>query len=297
MLARRIFADGRTRAYAWGRSVAREDVAALGERLLAMSGQFEQRRLARPAYQLDRARRVLRRRAAAPAAPRRASPGASSVAARRRHEELDARCRGRRGPARRAARARRGHGGLEPGEEDALREERERLRHADRARRGRGGRRGGARARGRRGRRGARRPRPNARWRRSSGSRRSSQKAADELRDAEHAAARGGERAAVVPRVARGRPGPARAGRGASSTGSPRLRRRFRCDSTTRSCWRARPRRGPSSKRSTRVPTRSRPPRRRSPRPRRAYAALAGGAARGARARPPSRSPRPSPRS
>ncbi len=51
VLARRIFADGRTRAYAWGRSAAREDVAAVAERLLAMSGQFEQRRLARPAYQ------------------------------------------------------------------------------------------------------------------------------------------------------------------------------------------------------------------------------------------------------
>src|SRR5438128_3107253 len=53
VLARRIFADGRTRAYAWGRSAAREDVAAAAERLIAMSGQFEQRRLARPAYQLD----------------------------------------------------------------------------------------------------------------------------------------------------------------------------------------------------------------------------------------------------
>ena len=53
VLARRVFADGRTRAYAWGRSVAREDVAAAGERLIAMSGQFEQRRLARPSYQLD----------------------------------------------------------------------------------------------------------------------------------------------------------------------------------------------------------------------------------------------------
>ena len=51
MLARRIFADGRTRAYAWGRSAAREDVAAAAEALIAMSGQFEQRRLARPAYQ------------------------------------------------------------------------------------------------------------------------------------------------------------------------------------------------------------------------------------------------------
>src|SRR5438105_7791549 len=53
VLARRVFADGRTRAYAWGRSTAREDLAAAGERLLAMSGQFEQRRLARTAYQLD----------------------------------------------------------------------------------------------------------------------------------------------------------------------------------------------------------------------------------------------------
>jgi DNA repair protein RecN (Recombination protein N) len=52
VLARRIFADGRTRAYAWGRAAAREDVAAVAERLLAMSGQFEQRRLARPSYQL-----------------------------------------------------------------------------------------------------------------------------------------------------------------------------------------------------------------------------------------------------
>src|SRR5947208_13935929 len=50
VLARRIFADGRTRAYAWGRSAAREDVAAAAEALIAMSGQVEQRRLSRPAY-------------------------------------------------------------------------------------------------------------------------------------------------------------------------------------------------------------------------------------------------------
>jgi len=51
--ARRVFGDGRTRAYAWGRAVPREDLAALIERLLAMSGQFEQRRVARPSFQLD----------------------------------------------------------------------------------------------------------------------------------------------------------------------------------------------------------------------------------------------------
>jgi DNA repair protein RecN (Recombination protein N) len=53
VLARRIFADGRTRAYAWGRAAAREDVAAAGEQAIAMSGQFQQRRLARPSFQLD----------------------------------------------------------------------------------------------------------------------------------------------------------------------------------------------------------------------------------------------------
>src|SRR5688572_892180 len=53
VVARRVFSDGRTRAYAWGRAVAREDVAAATERLVAMSGQFEQRRLARRSFQLD----------------------------------------------------------------------------------------------------------------------------------------------------------------------------------------------------------------------------------------------------
>src|ERR671937_1647502 len=51
--ARRVFADGRTRAYAWGRAVPREELATLVERLIAMSGQFEQRRLARPSFQLE----------------------------------------------------------------------------------------------------------------------------------------------------------------------------------------------------------------------------------------------------
>src|SRR5205823_12058976 len=87
VLARRIFADGRTRAYAWGRSAAREDVAAAAERLLAMSGQFEQRRLGRPSYQLDVldafvGDEQLRRRVEA----RRAWRELAGV--RRRHDEL-----------------------------------------------------------------------------------------------------------------------------------------------------------------------------------------------------------------
>jgi DNA repair protein RecN (Recombination protein N) len=53
VVARRVGADGRSRAYAWGRSVAREDVVAATDRLLALSGQFAQRRLARPSHQLD----------------------------------------------------------------------------------------------------------------------------------------------------------------------------------------------------------------------------------------------------
>jgi DNA repair protein RecN (Recombination protein N) len=128
VLARRIGSEGRTRAYAWGRSAAREDVAALGERLLEMSGQFEQRRLARPSYQLSVldafcGEEQLRRRAEARLAWR------ELTAARKRHDELT------RGTA--AAEARLAELRalvedtleLEPGYEDSLREERERLRH------------------------------------------------------------------------------------------------------------------------------------------------------------------------
>jgi DNA repair protein RecN (Recombination protein N) len=128
IVARRVFADGRTRAYAWGRAAAREDLAATGERLIAMSGQFEQRRLARPAYQLDvldsfAGAEQLRRRAESRLAWR------ELTAARRRHEELqqgavaaDARLVELRALVEDTA-------GLEPGEEESLRSERERLRH------------------------------------------------------------------------------------------------------------------------------------------------------------------------
>ena len=128
VVARRVFADGRTRAYAWGRSAAREDLAAAGERLLAMSGQFEQRRLARPAYQLDvldsfigdgqlRLRSELR------------TAWRALGVARRRHDELS------RGAAEEASRLSELQAlvedtdGLEPDGEETLRVERERLRH------------------------------------------------------------------------------------------------------------------------------------------------------------------------
>jgi DNA repair protein RecN (Recombination protein N) len=128
VLARRVFADGRTRAYAWGRSAAREDIANAAERLLAMSGQFEQRRLARPAYQLD----LLDAFAGEEQAKRRSdlrTAWRELAAARRRHEELT------QGAA--AAEARLGGlralvedtEELEADTEDSLRAERERLRH------------------------------------------------------------------------------------------------------------------------------------------------------------------------
>jgi len=128
VLARRVFADGRTRAYVWGRSAAREDLAAAGERLIAMSGQFEQRRLARPSYQLGvldsfAGEEQLRLRAELRAAWRELG------AARRRHEELGS---GAAAEEARLAELRalvEDTDGFAPDAEEALRSERERLRH------------------------------------------------------------------------------------------------------------------------------------------------------------------------
>jgi DNA repair protein RecN (Recombination protein N) len=128
VLARRVFPDGRTRAYAWGRSAAREDVAAAAERLIAMSGQFEQRRLSRPAYQLDlldafAGDEQQRRRSQLRIAWR------ELAAARRRHDELthDAAAAEARLAELRALVE--DTEGLETTTEDELRAARERLRH------------------------------------------------------------------------------------------------------------------------------------------------------------------------
>jgi DNA repair protein RecN (Recombination protein N) len=126
VLARRIFADGRTRAYAWGRSAAREDVATAVEGLLAMSGQFEQRRLARPSYQLA----VLDGFAGMDGVVRDARRAWRELqAARRAYDELtrDAAAAQARLDELRALAA--DTEGMEPGHEDELRGERERLRH------------------------------------------------------------------------------------------------------------------------------------------------------------------------
>jgi DNA repair protein RecN (Recombination protein N) len=128
VLARRVFGDGRTRAYAWGRSAAREDLAAAGERLIAMSGQFEQRRLARASYQLD----LLDAFAGEDQQTRRSElrlAWRELAAARRRHAELaegaataEARLLELRALVEDTA-------NLEPDGEESLRAERERLRH------------------------------------------------------------------------------------------------------------------------------------------------------------------------
>jgi DNA repair protein RecN (Recombination protein N) len=128
VVARRVFADGRTRAYAWGRSAAREDVAGAVERLVAMSGQFEQRRLARPSYQLDVldayvGDEQIRRRAELRTAWR------DLLSARRHYDELT---RNSDTAAARLAELQalvEDTRGLEPGLEDDLRAERERFRH------------------------------------------------------------------------------------------------------------------------------------------------------------------------
>ena len=128
VLARRVFADGRTRAYAWGRAVAREDLAAAAERLIAMSGQFEQRRLARASYQLDvldafAGEEQLRRRREARAAWR------ALAAARKRHDELTRGAAAEEARLRELAALAEATEGFEPGMEVELRTERERLRH------------------------------------------------------------------------------------------------------------------------------------------------------------------------
>ena len=128
VVSRRVFADGRTRAYAWGRAAAREDVAAAVERVVAMSGQFEQRRLARPSYQLEVLDRFcgdeqLARRAEARTAWR------DLLAARRRHDELTANAAVAEARLAELRALVEDTEGMDPADEDRLRSERERHRH------------------------------------------------------------------------------------------------------------------------------------------------------------------------
>ncbi|HUZ99008.1 MAG TPA: AAA family ATPase [Gaiellaceae bacterium] len=124
VVARRVFADGRTRAYAWGRAAAREDVAAAVERVIAMSGQFEQRRLARPSYQIE----LLDRFAGIDREPMRTA-WRELQAARRRHDELTANAAVVEARIAELRALAEDTEGMEDGDEEQLRGDRERLRH------------------------------------------------------------------------------------------------------------------------------------------------------------------------
>lgn len=127
--ARRVFADGRSRAYAWGRAAPREDVAALVERLVAMSGQFEQRRLARPAHQLG----LLDAFAGEEQLARMREAGAAwreLQAARRRRDEAVRAAGDRAGRTAELQALVEAAEGLAPSSEDELRSTRELLRNA-----------------------------------------------------------------------------------------------------------------------------------------------------------------------
>ncbi len=127
VLARRVFGDGRTRAYAWGRAIAREDLAGATEVLIAMSGQFEQRRLARASFQLDTFDAFLgpeqaERRAAARTAWR------ELTAATRRLGALERDAGSEQARLNELAILVSDLEGFEPGDDEALRAERSRLR-------------------------------------------------------------------------------------------------------------------------------------------------------------------------
>ena len=139
VVARRLSRAGRSRALVWGRSCARADLQAIGERLLEISSQHEAR-AARPAGPRARpARRLRRPRAAAPDdGGRLVGPRASRRAELERQREA----------TRDAERRRSELEGLveavaalapEPGERDRLSEERQRLRHLDDLRAAAGG--------------------------------------------------------------------------------------------------------------------------------------------------------------
>jgi DNA repair protein RecN (Recombination protein N) len=128
VVARRVGADGRSRAYAWGRTVAREDLVAATERLLALSGQFAQRRLARPAHQLELLDAFV---GSEQAARRGEARGAwrALQAASRRLAELEQGADAEQARLAELAGLVEDTDGLAPGEEEALRREAERSRH------------------------------------------------------------------------------------------------------------------------------------------------------------------------
>ncbi len=130
VVARRVFATGRTRALVWGRSCARTDLELLGERLLELSSQHEAQRIAKPAVQLallDGHAGNGERLAAMAAAWSELRAARAALADAREHAEEAVRRRGEleylveRVDAAEVA----------PGERELITVERERLRHLD----------------------------------------------------------------------------------------------------------------------------------------------------------------------
>jgi DNA repair protein RecN (Recombination protein N) len=130
VVARRLTSGGRSRALVWGRSCARADLEALGERLIEMSSQHEARRLALPARQLE----LLDAYAGA------AAQTAEMAVAWRALRAAESALESARGEAADAARRRLDLEDLvarvdqlapAAGEPETLRAERERLRHLD----------------------------------------------------------------------------------------------------------------------------------------------------------------------
>jgi DNA repair protein RecN (Recombination protein N) len=128
VLARRLLPSGRTRALVWGRTCARADLEALGERLLEVSSQHEARRLGQPSRQLE----LLDAHAGCHTQ--------AMTAAWRRQRAAEAALAAARAQAADAARhrldledlvARADAAAVETGEPEALRAESVRLRHLD----------------------------------------------------------------------------------------------------------------------------------------------------------------------
>jgi DNA repair protein RecN (Recombination protein N) len=130
VVARRLLPSGRSRAMVWGRTCARADLEALGERLLEVSSQHEARRLATASRQLELLDAYAHTEA----------PLEDMAEAWRERRSAQAALEAARAQAADAARhrldledlvARADAAAVEPGEPDALRAESTRLRHLD----------------------------------------------------------------------------------------------------------------------------------------------------------------------
>ncbi len=128
VVARRLLPSGRSRALVWGRTCARSDLEALGERLLEVSSQHEARRLAQPSRQLELLDAHAGCDTQAMAAAWRARRSADAALAAARAEAADA-ARHRLDLEDLVARA--DTAAVQPGEPEALRAESNRLRHLD----------------------------------------------------------------------------------------------------------------------------------------------------------------------